>query len=172
MAGIGIDLLAAHTHGGRSLPPLKNQSPGECSPSGVSGAANQSRTDDLVLTKDALYQLSHSSNFARFYRTHCIIPNCVPFVKCFFEKRKNEFSRRFLPFFSLPRVREPSAKSKTKICRRFFATFSKKFAKPIDKTSCLWYNNSRVLIRKVSSVGRASALQAEGQRFEPVSLHH
>ena len=26
--------------------------------------------------------------------------------------------------------------------------------------------------RRFSSVGRASALQAEGQRFEPVSLHH
>ena len=26
--------------------------------------------------------------------------------------------------------------------------------------------------RRLSSVGRASALQAEGQRFEPVSLHH
>ena len=25
---------------------------------------------------------------------------------------------------------------------------------------------------RLSSVGRASALQAEGQRFEPVSLHH
>ena len=29
--------------------------------SGNSGAANQSRTDDLILTKDVLYQLSHSS---------------------------------------------------------------------------------------------------------------
>ena len=27
-------------------------------------------------------------------------------------------------------------------------------------------------IWRFSSVGRASALQAEGQRFEPVSLHH
>ena len=26
--------------------------------------------------------------------------------------------------------------------------------------------------RRFSSVGRASALQAEGQRFEPVNLHH
>ena len=28
------------------------------------GAANQNRTDDLILTKDALYQLSHSSVMA------------------------------------------------------------------------------------------------------------
>ena len=28
---------------------------------GSSGAANQNRTDDLILTKDALYHLSHSS---------------------------------------------------------------------------------------------------------------
>ena len=27
-------------------------------------------------------------------------------------------------------------------------------------------------IRRISSVGRASALQAEGRRFEPVILHH
>ncbi len=53
----------------------------------------------------------------------------------------------------------------------FFVTFSKKFQKPIDKRACLWYNNSRVSIRKVSSVGRASALQAEGHRFEPYTFH-
>ena len=40
--------------------PFKNQSPDEFS-SGFSGAAIQIRTGDLVLTKDALYQLSHSS---------------------------------------------------------------------------------------------------------------
>ena len=41
--------------------PLKNQSPEEKS-SGLFGAANQIRTDDLILTKDVLYQLSYSSN--------------------------------------------------------------------------------------------------------------
>ena len=30
----------------------------------------------------------------------------------------------------------------------------------------------RSIMGKFSSAGRASALQAEGQRFEPVSLHH
>ena len=30
---------------------------------GIIGAANQNRTDDLILTKDVLYQLSHSSVF-------------------------------------------------------------------------------------------------------------
>ena len=29
-----------------------------------------------------------------------------------------------------------------------------------------------VLNRRISSAGRASALQAEGRRFEPVILHH
>ena len=38
----------------------KNQSPEDKS-SGLSGAANQIRTDDLILTKDVLYQLSYSS---------------------------------------------------------------------------------------------------------------
>ncbi len=40
--------------------PIKNQSP-EVKTSGVSGAATQIRTGDLILTKDVLYQLSHSS---------------------------------------------------------------------------------------------------------------
>src|SRR5690625_4239224 len=35
----------------------------------------------------------------------------------------------------------------------------------------LYYNNQVISFRRLSSVGRASALQAEGQRFEPVSLH-
>ena len=34
-------------------------------------------------------------------------------------------------------------------------------------------DNNDIDIRwRFSSVGRASALQAEGQRFEPVNLHH
>ena len=32
----------------------------------VFGAANQNRTDDLILTKDALYRLSHSSECLRY----------------------------------------------------------------------------------------------------------
>ena len=30
----------------------------------------------------------------------------------------------------------------------------------------------RAIFRRISSAGRASALQAEGRRFEPVILHH
>ena len=40
---------------------MKNQSP-EALTSGLSGAATRIRTGDLILTKDVLYQLSHSSN--------------------------------------------------------------------------------------------------------------
>ncbi len=40
---------------------FKNQSPEAHKTSGVSGAATQIRTGDLILTKDVLYQLSHSS---------------------------------------------------------------------------------------------------------------
>ena len=40
--------------------PIKNQSPREF-PLGLSGAATRIRTGDLILTKDVLYQLSHSS---------------------------------------------------------------------------------------------------------------
>ena len=40
--------------------PIKNQSP-RVLPLGLSGAATRIRTGDLILTKDVLYQLSHSS---------------------------------------------------------------------------------------------------------------
>ena len=45
---------------GNTKSPIKNQSP-ESKLSGVSGAATRIRTGDLILTKDVLYQLSHSS---------------------------------------------------------------------------------------------------------------
>ena len=32
-------------------------------PSGLFGAGNQNRTDDLVITNDVLYRLSHTSDF-------------------------------------------------------------------------------------------------------------
>ena len=46
--------------------PIKNQSP-EGKPSGLSGAATRIRTGDLILTKDVLYQLSHSSITTRIF---------------------------------------------------------------------------------------------------------
>ena len=52
--------------------------------------------------------------------------------------------------------------------------FSKTFQKPIDNRRRLWYN-VKVAERKTwehSSAGRASALQAEGHRFEPYCSHH
>ena len=44
--------------------PIKSQSPEDFS-SGLSGAATRIRTGDLILTKDVLYQLSHSSKRQR-----------------------------------------------------------------------------------------------------------
>ena len=49
--------------------------------SGNSGAANQSRTDDLILTKDVLYQLSYNS-----VPTCYIISHISAFVNPFFKK--------------------------------------------------------------------------------------
>ena len=54
--------------------------------------------------------------------------------------------------------------------------FLKNFKKAIDKQKVVWYNK-QVAARerqkwKHSSVGRASALQAEGHRFEPYCFHH
>ena len=48
---------------------------------GIIGAANQNRTDDLILTKDVLYQLSHSS--VSLKSTCIIISENLSFVKSF-----------------------------------------------------------------------------------------
>ena len=67
------------------------------------GAATQIRTGDLILTKDVLYQLSHSSNLYPL-RTFDIITNSRAFVNRFlkkvFEKNKNAvfFVYAFLNF--------------------------------------------------------------------------
>ena len=69
------------------------------------GAANRSRTDDLILTKDVLYQLSHSSiSFFYFHQVfeflslvpddYIIISQGTRFVNSFFKK-----NRIFLIFF-------------------------------------------------------------------------
>ena len=46
-----------------------------------SGAGNQNRTDDLVITNDVLYRLSHTS----ISLDYDIIPNKITFVKGYFE---------------------------------------------------------------------------------------
>ena len=61
------------------------------------GAANQSRTDDLVLTKDALYQLSHSST-QLVSNCLAIITKLYPFVNLFSEFFKL-FSQLSLLFY-------------------------------------------------------------------------
>ena len=67
---------------------IKNQSP-EGLPSGLSGAATRIRTGDLILTKDVLYQLSHSSISQEYFLvTQTIIAKNFAFV--------NMFSRLFL----------------------------------------------------------------------------
>ena len=53
------------------------------------GAATQIRTGDLILTKDVLYQLSHSSNTSRVFPLgYVIIAKRYSFVKSFFKKIK------------------------------------------------------------------------------------
>ena len=49
--------------------------------------------------------------------------------------------------------------------------FLKFFQKSLDKRKSLCYTIRAQIRRKVSSVGRASALQAEGHRFEPCTFH-
>ena len=68
--------------------PRKNQSP-RVLPLGLSGAATRIRTGDLILTKDVLYQLSHSSiTQGCFLVTQTIIPNIFAFVNTFYKKSK------------------------------------------------------------------------------------
>ena len=63
-------------------------------PLGLSGAATRIRTGDLILTKDVLYQLSHSSiTQGCFLVTQTIIPNIFVFVNTFFKKNENYFLR-------------------------------------------------------------------------------
>ena len=92
----------------REKAPIKNQSPEDKS-SGLSGAANQIRTDDLILTKDVLYQLSYSSN-SLIVISLIIIAKHISFVKRFFRKKtvilycsvyyrqKSAFHQDFLAF--------------------------------------------------------------------------
>ena len=65
-------------------------------PLGLSGAATRIRTGDLILTKDVLYQLSHSSiTQGCFLVTQIIIPNIFVFVNTFLKKNENYFSWGF-----------------------------------------------------------------------------
>ena len=71
--------------------PYKNQKPRSFD-RGFSGAATQIRTGDLILTKDVLYQLSHSSISQEYFLvTQTIIPKYIRFVNTFVKKclRKN-----------------------------------------------------------------------------------
>ena len=57
--------------------------------SGLSGAATRIRTGDLILTKDVLYQLSHSSKVTKIFPYDSyIITNIFTFVNTFLKKMK------------------------------------------------------------------------------------
>ena len=49
------------------------------------GAGNQNRTDDLVITNDVLYRLSHTSKYSLCLDDLSIISNKFRFVKPFFQ---------------------------------------------------------------------------------------
>ena len=69
------------------------------------GAATQIRTGDLILTKDVLYQLSHSSIATGIPVTFVIITNVLVFVNTFLKYLKN-FSRK-IPSLGLPVTEKP-----------------------------------------------------------------
>ena len=105
--------------------------------------ANRARTYDPLLVRQMLSQLSYDP---------------VSFAVFCFSTRSEE--RRV-----------------GKECRK---SFLKKFQKGVDKSKGMWYNIKRrkesasadILKWEHSSAGRASALQAEGHRFEPYCSHH
>ena len=71
--------------------PIKSQSP-RVLPLGLSGAATRIRTGDLILTKDVLYQLSHSSVPQEYFLvTLTIIANYFVFVNSFCKKICNKY---------------------------------------------------------------------------------
>ena len=53
-----------------------------------------------------------------------------------------------------------------------FRQITKNIIKTLAKLKYIRYNNKALEIREFSSVGRASALQAGGHRFEPYNSHH
>ena len=63
------------------------------------GAGNQNRTDDLVITNDVLYRLSHTS--IRLPDDLYIIPHPPRFVNTFFENIFSFFHVFFLCLFGL-----------------------------------------------------------------------
>ena len=63
----------------------------------VFGAGNQNRTDDLVITNDVLYRLSHTS--IRLPDDSYIISNKNRFVKPFFKKNQKNDRFDFLHYF-------------------------------------------------------------------------
>ena len=74
----------------------KTKAPTLVRASGMSGAATQIRTGDLILTKDVLYQLSHSSKYLQGYCPSdlYIIANVFRFVKMFLKYFYVDFNTR------------------------------------------------------------------------------
>ena len=62
------------------------------------GAGNQNRTDDLVITNDVLYRLSHTSKYSLCLDDLSIISNKFRFVNPFFQNFFNYFFKFFYPF--------------------------------------------------------------------------
>ncbi len=65
------------------------------------GAGNQNRTDDLVITNDVLYRLSHTSIMPCDYG---IIPHLISFVKRFSKRFSDIFLKKNLPLISFPHL--------------------------------------------------------------------
>ena len=80
----------------RALYPYKKPKPRGIT-SGLSGAATRIRTGDLILTKDVLYQLSHSSKVTKIFPYDLIIiTNIFSFVNTFF---KNICMKKLLTYY-------------------------------------------------------------------------
>ena len=121
----------------RAENPHKNQKPSSYD-EGFIGAATRIRTGDLILTKDVLYQLSHSSAFVS---TYDIITERRAFVKRKFYFLKNYFS-------SEKRAASPHISQSKSVLYRGFAAVK-----------------NTLRLRKCASAGRAP-VQAHGANSE------
>ena len=87
------DMFALRTFRIWAQMPQKNQKPRSFD-RGFSGAATQIRTGDLILTKDVLYQLSHSSISQEYFlvtqtiiaKIRCFVNTFVKFIFGFLQK--------------------------------------------------------------------------------------
>ena len=117
-----------------------------------------------------------TANCCKIYTfSHFAFPRCSKIKMPSSQRRKCSE-----PYFTLiihhrgRRLSAPNIKrySKVRKCLNEYKAKNKKYFFKNPLTNLFSFAIIVERLRKVSSVGRASALQAEGHRFEPCTFHH